>query len=154
MHWINWFWYLVAENEQTWFPPKDLDFGTTKAYSDSKYNRYILFNYYSAIILLGSEILPTNNTELLMATLLLFIWTIFIGMVIGEFASILSAMSKADRAKSEEVDVISTVMVSLKLSEDLQDRVFQYYDGMNESQWVPDQITKLVKYYQTREGIK
>ncbi|CAI2367321.1 unnamed protein product [Moneuplotes crassus] len=154
MHWINCGWYLIAENNETWFPPKDLDSKVTIAYTGEKYRRYFLFNYYSAIILLGSEILPTNNTELLIATLLVFLCTIFIGIVIGEFASLLSAMSKTDRVKNEEIDIISSIMASLRLPEEIQDRVFEYHDGINDSQYVPNEHTKLMKYFQTRAGLK
>ena len=94
MHWINWFWYLVTEVDESWFPPKDLDAKVTKAYTGDKFTIYTLYYYYSALILVGSEILPTDNTELLIAILLLFLGTIFIGIIIGEFASILSAITK------------------------------------------------------------
>ena len=85
---------MVTESDKTWFPPKDLDFRETGAYTTDKLSRYNLFYYYAAIILVGSEILPTDNTELLVSILLILLGTIFIGMIIGEFASILSAITK------------------------------------------------------------
>lgn len=73
--------------------------------------------------------------------------------MIGEFASLLSAMNKTDRIKNEEVDIISSIMVSLRLPEEIQDRVFEYHDGINDSQYVPNEHTKLIKYFQTRVGL-
>ena len=43
MHWINWLWYFVTETDRAWFPPKDLDFRTTNAYTAQKGTRYNLF---------------------------------------------------------------------------------------------------------------
>ncbi|CAI2365644.1 unnamed protein product [Moneuplotes crassus] len=154
MHWINCLWYFVTESNKTWFPPKDLDYRVTSAYTTDSLSAYNMFYYYACIILVGSEILPTDNTELLVSTLLLFLGTIFIGMIIGEFASLLSALTKKDREKSEEVDIISTIMLNLRLPEKIQDRIFDYYYGMNESQYVPNSITETIKYYQTRPGIR
>ena len=94
MHWINCLWYSVTESDKEWFPPKDLDFRKTEAYTGSMTTRYNIFNYYSAIILVSNEILPTDNTELIVLIILIFISTIFIGVIIGEFASLLSALTK------------------------------------------------------------
>lgn len=129
-------WYLVTSGDESWFPPKDLDFKYTEAYSGTRSGKYALFYYYSAITLMGSEILPTDSLELLVATILVFVGTIFIGVVIGEFASILEAMSRKERMKSEEMDIISTVMVNLRLPEPMQDRVLEYYDNMNQATYI------------------
>lgn len=37
------------------------------------------------------------------------------GLTIGEFSSLLQAITKKERIKSEELDIISTVMLSLKI---------------------------------------
>ena len=94
MHWINWLWYFTTEATESWFPPKDLDLKITAAYTNDRFSRYNLFYYYSALILVGNEILPSNRTELLIATILILVSTIFIGIIIGEFASLLSAINK------------------------------------------------------------
>ena len=38
--------------------------------------------------------------------------------------------------KSEEIDVMSTLMVDLRISDDLQDRVFEYYDKINQLNYI------------------
>ena len=154
MHWINWLWYFITEADESWFPPKDLDKGETDAYTTDWFSKYVLFNYYSAFILVGSEILPTDETELFFAIVLVFVCTIFIGIIIGEFAYLLSAMTKKATEKNEEVDIISQIMLSLRLPESIQERVFDYYYGLNDSQYITNDITHLIKYFQTRRGIK
>ena len=94
MHWINCLWYFVANSDESWFPPKDLDFRKTNAYTANMATKYNLFNYYSSIILVSNEILSTDNTELIVLIILIFISTIFIGVIIGEFSSLLSALTK------------------------------------------------------------
>ena len=38
--------------------------------------------------------------------------------------------------KSEEIDIMSTLMVDLRISDDLQDRVFEYYDKINQLNYI------------------
>lgn len=160
---MDWAWYFITSIDKTWFPPKDLDSRDTKAYTAPQLTKYNLFYYYAALILVGSEILPTDNGELLFGILLIFVSTILIGMVIGEFASLLASITKKERLKSEELDVIATIMVSLRLPEDLQDRVLQYYDQMNEANYIKNEqiydtispsLKDAVKLFQNNKSIK
>ena len=161
-HWINWLWYVVTEDDESWFPPKDLDFKETNAFSAEPFTRYVLFYYYAILILVGNEILPTDNIELVVITFLTFAGTIFIGLVIGEFASLLAAMTKKDRAKSDEIDDISTVMLNLCLPESVQDRVHEYYDEVTEATYIKNslvyemispQLADMVKLFQLKTTI-
>ena len=97
IHWINWLWYLTIDSNKTWFPPKDLDSKETIAYDGTRFQRYVLFEYYAILIMMGSESLPTTQTELIIATILALVWTLFMGMVIGEVASLLDAITKDGR---------------------------------------------------------
>jgi hypothetical protein len=162
MHWVNWFWYFVVDSDKSWFPPKDLDAKDTDAYDGTRFYRYNLFYYYSSLILVGTDVLPTDYIELLVAILLIFSSTVFIGMVIGEFASLLAAITKKERMKSEEIDIISTVMLSLRLSESIQDRVFEFYDKLTEAMYIKNsevysmispQLADTVKLYQIKSSV-
>lgn len=147
MHWINCLWYFVVASSQSWYPPKDLDSKETNAYTAPQGTVYNIFYYYSALILVGNEMLPSDFLELLVATFLVFFGTIFIGIVIGEFASILAAITKKERIKSEEFDIISVVMLNLRLPEGIQDRVFDYYEKINEANFITNtQIYDLISY--------
>lgn len=63
-HWLDCVWYYTTNNDQTWFPPKDLDFRETEAYTAGLESRYALFYYYGMIIITGNEVLPTNYLEI------------------------------------------------------------------------------------------
>lgn len=106
--------------------------------------------------------MPTDSEELLFAIVLIFVSTILIGIVIGEFASLLASITKKERLKSEEFDIIATVMVSLRLPEDIQDRVLLYYDQMNEANYIKNEqiydtispsLTDSIKLFQTSKSI-
>lgn len=93
-HWINCLWYFVVTTDEKWFPPKDQDKKKTEAYEGTKLDRYLLFYYYGVLTLVSNELLPTNYYEILVATMLVLIGTIFIGLIIGEFTSLLSSITK------------------------------------------------------------
>lgn len=136
IHWINWIWFYTVNINETWYPPKDLDSKVTKAYSASGSTQYILFYYYGVITLVGNELLPTVYYELLCALFLVFLATVVIGLVIGEFTYLMSNFTKSQREANEELDIINTLMVNLRLSEELQNRVSDYYDKMTESRFI------------------
>jgi hypothetical protein len=71
-----------------------LDSKETKAFTGDRITKYNLFYYYGVLTLVGVELVPTNFRELLIALLLACIGTIFIGVVIGEFTSLLSKITK------------------------------------------------------------
>jgi hypothetical protein len=113
-----------------------LDSRETNAYSAEPFSRYVIFYYYGMLILVGSEVLPTNNEEVLIIAILAFLGTVFIGVVIGEFASILAAITKRERQVSEEIDIINNLMLGLRIPENLQNRVIEYHDKLSESQLI------------------
>jgi len=88
------------------------------------------------LILVGNETLPTNFEELMTLLILAFLSTILIGVIIGEFASLLFSFTKKERMKSEEADAISNVMLTLRISEHIQNRVHEYYDKITESMFI------------------
>lgn len=63
-----------------------------------------------------------------MAAIITMIGIIVLGVIIGQFSSILSDMSKKQRMENEEFDLLSSVMQSLKIPEETQERVFEYYE--------------------------
>lgn len=135
-HWINCVWYSTVSSDETWYPPKDLDAKDKFAYTAEPFSRYVLFYYYAMVILAGNEVLPADNTQVLVLTLMVFLGTIIIGLVIGEFASLLASITKKERQISEEIDIINTVMLNLRIPENIQNRVLEYYDNLGESQFI------------------
>ena len=158
-HWTNWIWYLTVQDDENWFPPSDLDFKETKAYSGDRLTVYIIFYYYAVLILTGEELLPTDESELYVATFLAFVGTIMIGLLIGEFSSLLSAITKNERENQEQEDMVITVMQNLKIPDQIQNRVtsFQefrvnskYIDSKDFYDTLPTDMLCSIKSYQIR----
>ena len=115
------------------------------------------------LTLVANELIPTNSTELITATLLIFVGSIVIGITIGEFAALLSAMTKKERAANEEIDIINTVMLNLRISEAVQNRVSEYYDEISKGMFIKNDslykilstnLADLLKMYQMEKTIK
>ena len=158
MHWVAWFWYFITSFSKTWFPSKDIDSAKTIVYSEeNNFVIYLIYFYYSIVFITGSEVLPSNNYELITAWFFIWIGTIMMGLIIGEIASLFSSMSNKERAINEEIDTVNLVMLNLKIPEPIQSRVLTYYNTMIESRFIRNnafykvissKLEKKIRYYQ------
>jgi len=64
--------------------------------------------------------MPTNRLEVIIATIILFGGTLIIGILIGEFASILNDMGEKVQKLNEEFDSLTSVMIGIRLPEEIQ----------------------------------
>jgi hypothetical protein len=60
-------------------------------------DKYVLDFYYSLLTMLGNDLLPGSYLEIGTSIIFIFIGSILIGSIIGQFSSILSDMSKKAR---------------------------------------------------------
>ena len=92
LHWTACVWYVIitSKNPPTWMPPKDLDFRETILYDNDIFQSYLILFYYGVLILVTNELLPTNGLEVAIGALIIFTGLIVLGMLIGEFSSIMS----------------------------------------------------------------
>jgi len=103
LHWISCFWYITvggtsSSSKQLWIPAKDLDLERTLLFNTTNYTEeYGLLFYYAVLTLVGNEMMPTTIREVGIAALIIFIGSIVIGTIIGEFSNILSDMTKKAR---------------------------------------------------------
>jgi len=96
------------------------------------------------------------------AALIIFIGSIVIGTIIGEFSNILSEMTKKARQQNEELHLIGSVMTTLKIPEETQNRVYEYFDIKNEGKYVRNEkfyeilnysLQQTIRLFQTEEAI-
>ena len=114
-------------------------------------------------MLVGAEILPSNNLEQITAVFLVLCGTIFLGTVIGEFTFLLSSFTKSQREQSEELDIISQSMLNLRIPEDIQTRVLDFYEKMSEARYIKEartydmlspNLTNYLKTFQIFDSLK
>ena len=67
--------------------------------------------------LVGNDLVPTTPAEAVSGTIIVLLGSIIIGTIIGEFANIMSSMSKKATALNEELDMVASVMIGLKVPE-------------------------------------
>lgn len=146
LHWIACFWYMTTGGEirdlanKSWFPPKDLDLNRTLLFrTTNRAVEYFLLFYYAVLTLVGNEMMPTTIQEVGIAALIVFIGSIVIGTIIGEFSNILSEMTKKARQQNEELHLIGSVMTTLKIPEETQNRIYEYFDIKNEGKYVKNE---------------
>jgi len=123
IHLIGWFWYIIADIEKQWVPPKNLDVGENVMFTGQIFEEYLLNYYYSTLVVIGIDFLPTNNTEILVWIFLTLSGPVIIGIVIGQFTAHIETMTKQEREKNDEIDLVNTVLWSLRIKEQLKLKV-------------------------------
>ena len=123
IHLIGWFWYIIADIEKQWVPPKNLDVGENVMFTGQIFEEYLLNYYYSTLVVIGIDFLPTNNTEILVWIFLTLSGPVIIGIVIGQFTAHIETMTKQEREKNDEIDLVNTVLCSLRIKEQLKLKV-------------------------------
>ena len=135
-HWCNWFWYSIIQIQNTWVLPKDIGLDNSNEYSNqSTFEIYWLIYYYSIITLIGADIFPTNDTELFASALLVFIGSVLIGILIGQFTNVLLDLNSKETYQNEIYDMIDNTMFCLKLPLEIQNRIKEYYEMITESSY-------------------
>ena len=158
IHWIDWIWCYITGINETWFPAKDQDSGVTFAFTGAQLDVYLLYYMYGVLVMVGSDLYPTQFIELMTWIFFVFAGAIAVGLIIGEFSSILSAITSREREKNEELDIVSSVLISLRLPEDIQVRVLNYYEEMVKADyiihdfqiysWLSPHLSNTIKLYQ------
>lgn len=71
-----------------------MDWYGTIVYSGSDFDRYNIFFYYSILTLVTNELMPKSQLEIAVSIVILLIGYMTIGVLIGEFSSILNDMNE------------------------------------------------------------
>ena len=106
IHWIACLWLIVVDQSHSWFPTKDLDWSESEIYTSTPSIRYLLFFYYSVMFIVSNDLCPTTQLELMVSTVILLVGSITIGVVIGEFSTILHQMGEKQKKISDEFDMV------------------------------------------------
>ena len=152
LHWMACVWFILAAVDSKWIPSKDLDWDETIVFSAAEENSdkgyfesYVILFYYACLALLGNDYVPTNPLEILLACVLVLVGAVSIGVIIGQFAQLLSDADKAKRRKNEQYDRLTTKMTNLHVPEQIYARVTEYYDEKMKIKFVSDR--SMYKYF-------
>ena len=56
---------VIISTNEAWYPPKDQDLKETRMFNSNNRDEYIINFFYATLVIIGAELLPTNQLELL-----------------------------------------------------------------------------------------
>eukprot|EP00347_Sterkiella_histriomuscorum_P014633 403360135 len=135
IHWIDCAAYYVFQVGSEWLPPKDVIPNSTNIYDDLKDGYFVMF-YYSSLFLMSNDALPYTTVEVFCCIIFVFMGSVSLGLLIGQFASIINQITKKARVESEKIEFLQQMMFTLKIPEVLQLRIIEYYESTKKSQYI------------------
>lgn len=107
-------------------PPKDLDYiarqdndlwTRTDFYEKEIEEKYITVFYYSILTMVGNEISPRDQNQVLLSSLIIITGAIVSAFIFGNMAALMATMNKKSTHFDEQLDLINATMRQMKLPE-------------------------------------
>jgi hypothetical protein len=92
--------------------------------------------YISALYLLYNDMLPTNEVEVVMCIFFVVVGSMSFSVLVAQFSTLLEEMTKKQRVENEKVDFIQGMMYQMRLPEDIQIRILDYYECFKKSKYI------------------
>lgn len=116
-------WFFFTNLDKTWHP---FEYYLVDDHHDF-YNKeetglvyqYTFSVYHSVNILLGEELLPVTSIQAIVASIALLMGEFIHAHIMGTIAVVLQSMSRKTTKFSEQIEIASSTMKTIKLSEDL-----------------------------------
>jgi flagellar motor component MotA len=89
--------------------------------------------YYAILLIVGGEICPISITQTVIASLVIIIGSIVTAFIFGNMAAIMATINKKDSHFTETMDLVQTIMRTMKLPEKIQNQVITYLMHCQES---------------------
>ena len=99
MHWIDWLWYLTVDVNEKWLAPKNNDSGVTHLYTTDYASRYLFIYWYAAQMVIGIDMFPSNQIEVLTWILIWATGPVLLGVIISIFSDLLRDFTYKQRIK-------------------------------------------------------
>ena len=145
VHWLGCIWFLLVNTpEQDWLPPKDLDAQETDFFVIPTYEQYFLVVYQAMLLIMGNESGPRNLGQTIFSALVVFTGAIVTAFIFGNMAALMSTINKKENLLNEQLDMVQQTMRSIKLPEEIQDKVMSYFQYITET---PDVHLDLDKFF-------
>lgn len=88
-------WYIIVINS-TWMPPKDVNYGKTDFYVVDIWSQYAVVFYYGILLLVGSEIDPTDVNQTIFSSLIIILGQITTAFIFGNMAALMATFNLKD----------------------------------------------------------
>lgn len=142
VHWIGCIWYILVRDENSWMPPKDLDFQQTDFYTDTMLKKYAIVFYYAILTMVGNEIAPRNNLQTVFATFVVISGALLSAFIFGNIAALMATMNRRTNYFDTLMDLSAGTMKSIRLPSNLQDDVYSYLLTIQDTPYLQQDIER------------
>jgi len=142
VHWIGCLWFILVREEDSWMPPKDLDYKQTDFYNDSMIKQYSTVFYYAILTMVGNEIAPRNNLQTIFATFVVISGALLSAFIFGNIAALMATMNRRTNYFDQILDLSSVTMKSIRLPIDMQDDVYSYLLTIQDTPYLQQDIER------------
>lgn len=166
LHLLSCGWNMLVSVEKIWVPVIDtIHEDKYRFYDEDHWFRYLFSLYIAINTLVGSEILPLSNTEVVFCMISILIGALLFSYMLGEIAVLVIESKRYLFKFFKKLDKINMIMRSLKLSEDLQLNITDYFFStyrfrMSHSEWkkfreiVPQSFIKNINQFLYEDILK
>lgn len=89
--------------------------------------------YYAILLIVGNESAPQTLAQTVFSSGVVIAGAIVTAFIFGNMAALMATINKKDSHFQEILDLVSTTMRSIKLPEEIQDKVIKYLMHCQES---------------------
>lgn len=121
-------WFFFTNIDQTWFPLEKILLNNHDFYYDDipVLYQYCFSVYHSVNILLGEEMLPVTQLQAIILSVMLLLGEFVHAHIMGTIGVVLQSMSRKQTKYQEQIEIASSTMKTIKLSEQVQKQVQDY----------------------------
>lgn len=120
LHCLGCLWYYIVQDDEKWLPPLDYVYVTTNFYNESIIFRYLSSVYHAVNTLVGNEIGPRTELQMIVLITCLVMGTIINANIVGELSVILTKLNRKATIFQAKLDTANEAMRHLGLPEKLQ----------------------------------
>lgn len=124
IHFFTCIWWMIIENsDEPWIPPKDMIMGENYfyiLYESSILQKYTACLQCTVMLMLGTDMQPRDQFQTTVAGIGIFMGGIINANIFGELAVIFSSIGKAEKQTQNELAMMNTAMINLKLPSEIQ----------------------------------
>ena len=124
--WSAWCWFLIISTRNDWMPPLDFVWVKTEFYQESQFFKYWTWVYYVVNIQIGNDIGPRGAFQMFYLSVVLMISAFINAIIFGNIAVILQIITKDTTILNEKIDVATSAMSKLTISDSVKSKIKEY----------------------------
>ena len=129
LHIIGCIWFLIVSRDEEWVPITDSILSETDIYDTGVTKQYWMSFYHSLFYLVGIEMGVSNKTQYIVSAVAYLVGAMVTAVIFGDLAVIVDSMNRKSTKFNETKNNILTTMKNMRLKEDLQMRIIDFFNS-------------------------